>query len=160
MDDVALAYLHVTGNSGVDLEMEDITFTITSAVSDCENGICNDDVDGDAVVDQGGYENLINLELYNMTTGEVYDLSYVTGSDADDLGLSKDYDNDDLAQDLEDGVTYEFLVRGDVETGATGAYQVSLPDASTDLSIVETDEEEAVTDITPNSITWLSLIHI
>lgn len=131
--DVVLGTLKITANSGKDVEWSTVKFTIDST--------------NDAPV-WVVFAQIENLELYNQTTGNTYDLSYVSGNG------SKVYSNTDLGLYLKSGVTYTLQVRADTKTTATnGDYTVKIANATGgDVVMKEVSNDQTITDITPNAV--------
>ncbi len=94
------------------------------------------------------FAQIENLEIYNSTNWTVYDLSYVSG------GGTKLYRNTDMGLIIKAGTTHHLVVRADTLLAgpANGDYTISIANATADLTIKETANDVAVTDITPNAL--------
>jgi len=132
--DVVLGTIKITANSGKTIELRETNLTVVA------NNAAN-------------FAEVENWEIYDVTTGIVYDLADQTGA-----GATRVFRNaDEIA--LETGKMHEFQVRFDDVGGTAPAgldggeeFTVSIADASTDLDLREVENDTAVTDITPNSV--------
>ncbi len=134
---VLLGKIKITPNSGKDVELSTLKLTIDTTLDS-------------AVAAATAFGEIENLELYNETTSQVYDLTYVAGGTN-----SKVYSNTDMGAILKSGTTYTLAVRADtkaVGTAVDGDYVVKLASAATDLVMKEVANDTLVTDITPNAL--------
>lgn len=124
--DAQFGSFKVTVNSGKTVELSTLKLTAVST---------NDNVGS----------QIENVEVLLKNTNTVYDLTSSTGNGV--------YRNTSMGLVLSSGTTYEFVVRADVKSSATnGDYVFKINDATTDLVMKETENDTAVTDITPNSV--------
>jgi hypothetical protein len=105
-------------------------------------------------------EVFTNFEIYNPETGETYELSTNDGT----LTIGS-YSDDSIDVSLPEGdVTY--IIRADTLENVDAGTQVSLTLAIDGVSSTgefyaeETNEDTAVTDITPSSLSWKKLTFI
>jgi len=140
--DVLLGTIKVTANAGKDLELQKVEVNIENTFA----GAGDDD----------NVSTLIeNVEIYDGSS--IYDLD-AQGADGD----SRNFMNDDLSINLEDGTTTEFQVRVDTkdidisEMKLVAKVQVigTATKATSDFYIEETGDDNAVTDITPSTLTF------
>jgi S-layer homology domain len=131
-DDVVLGTLDiVAGQAG--LEVKEIGFTVTATADDV----------GDLIE---------NVQLRNVKTGARYDLN-------DDGNLASTVESfDDTSFDVSLAVgsnKFEFIVdtKNTIADFDTKTLTLSM-DASTQLVVEETSDDEEVTDVTPSSLTW------
>lgn len=133
--DVVLGKIKVTANSGKDVELSTLKFTIDTTLDS-------------AVWAASAFGEIENLEVYNENTNQVYDLTYVSGN------ASKIYSNTDLGLILKSGTTYTLVVRADTKTTAVdGDYTVKIASATGgDVVMKEVSNDTTITDITPNAV--------
>lgn len=133
--DVVFGKIKVTANSGKDVELSTLKFTIDTTLDS-------------AVGASTAFGEIENLEVYNETTNQIYDLSYVSGTS------SKIYSNTDMGLILRSGVTNSLVVRADTKVAAVdGDYTVKIANATGgDVVMKEVANDTTVTDITPNAI--------
>lgn len=131
--DVVFGKIKVTANSGKDVELSTLKLTIDST-NDAGVGVA--------------FSQIENLEIYNETTNQIFDLAYVSGNG------SKIYSNTDMGLILRSGVTNSLVVRADTKVAATnGDYTVKIANATGgDVVMKEVANDTTVTDITPNAI--------
>ena len=136
--DVVFGKIKVTANSGKDVELSTLKLTIDSAEDD----------PGAAAFDQ-----IENLEIYNETTNQIFDLAYASNSTAGGVD-TKVYSNTDMGLILRSGVTNSLVVRADTKVGATdGDYTIKIANATGgDVVMKEVANDTTVTDITPNAL--------
>lgn len=124
------------GSAGKDVEVSSIKLSIDS-VNDWA---------------AGAFAQIENLELYNSTNGQTYTLTYSAGT------TTKVYQNTDLGLIIKWWKTHTLVLRADTKSTATnGDYAWRLANAATDIVIKETTDDTAVTDITPNALSWKKL---
>lgn len=131
-DDVVLGSLDiVAGQAG--LEVKEIGFTITST---------------------GANLNLLieNVQLRNVITGARYDLA----DDGSTASLVEAFDDDSIDLGLAVGSNkFEVIVDTLTTIAAFDSKTLTLSmNATTQLVIEETGDDEVVTDVTPSSLTW------
>lgn len=133
--DVVFGKIKVTANSGKDVELSTLKLTIDTTLDS-------------AVGASTAFGEIENLEIYNETTNQIFDLSYVSGT------ASKIYSNTDMGLILRSGVTNSLVVRADTKVGATdGDYTVKIANATGgDVVMKEVANDTTVTDITPNAL--------
>jgi hypothetical protein len=140
-DNVLLGTIKVTVNAGQDLELQKVEVNIENT--------------GTAVADVN--DLIENVELYDGSS--LYDLD--EGASGDNVN----YTNNDLSITLEDGETTEFQIRcdtqdvdlTDVKLVAKLATIGTATKATSDFYIEETVDDNAVTDITPSTLTFKAL---
>jgi S-layer homology domain len=129
-DDVVLGGLDIVA-AQTGLEVKEIGFTITS--------------NGDAISTL-----LEDVQIRNVATGARYDLS--AGAD----GVARAFTDNSIDLTLAKGSNKFEIIADTVTTiAAFDADTLTLSmDASTQLLIEETNDDEEVTDVTPSSLTW------
>ena len=155
--DVVLGTLKITVNAGQDLELQKLKVAIQN-------------IDGTTCAiapNNTNLEDIIeNVEIY--TGSSVYDL----GTEAGITGCTGTYEDSDLSIILNDGKTYEFQVRADTRNVDQDGNDIDMSKVKLEVSIdgigavtkaasglyvVETEDDQVVTDITPSSVTFKSL---
>lgn len=125
--DVVLGTIKVTPNTGKNVELRTLIVTVSTST-----GVTQADIE--------------NVEVMDKATGLSYELSWTaTGK----------YSNTSVGMNLVSGVTKELVIRLDIkDTAANGdTFAASIAAASTDFKVYDEDNV-AVTDITPSSITF------
>jgi hypothetical protein len=138
--DVEFGTLKITANSGKNIEMSTIKFTVTATSED-------------TVTAGGAYDFLENVKLVDKTTNTSYDLNFDSSAGA----TSKVYSNTGDTITLTNGVTKEFAIKGDINNSAsitTPSYAFAITSASSDVVMKETGNDTTISDITPNSVSW------
>ncbi len=132
--DVVLGKIKISANSGKDVELSTLKLTIDTSL--------------DSVLGAAAFGEIENLEIYNETTNQIYDLAYASGT------TSKVYSNTDMGLILRSGTTYSLVVRADTKVAAVdGDYTVRIANATGgDLVLKEVANDTTVTDITPNAL--------
>lgn len=149
-DDNVLGTFKITSNAGKSLELQKFKTTITEVAA--KAGI--DAVAGNVSTDDYALEN---VELYNPSTQETFDLDCVaSGKDAICSSTS-------LNIALSNGSVTELQLRADTMNVDLSGYKfrASVSNigtaASADFYVVETSDDKQVTDITPSSVTFKTL---
>lgn len=147
--DVILGTIKVTANAGKDLELQKVNVNIENTYA-----TTGDDTNVSAVIE--------NVELYDGSS--IYDLTCTdaNGSELSHSGDAQNCVNSDLSINLADGKTAEFQIRADTKNVdlATTKLVAKLPvigtatKSSSSFYIEETGDDNAVTDITPSTLTF------
>lgn len=133
---VVLGTFKMTANSGQEVDLSSLALSITTT--------------NDNQAAASAFTKLSNVEIFDATTGVVYDLSYYN----DGGTATKVYRNTSIDIYMQSGVTHELVVRGDTASDATNQdYTAAISNAGSQLTIKETENDTAVTDITPNAVT-------
>ena len=150
-NDVILGKIKVTSNAGKNLELQKFKVTVTNSY--------NDDNYGWDGITRTPDTYLENVELYDETNGVVYDLTRTA------VDTNSDYYADaDLNIALPSTGSVTFAIRADTKnlsgnsliTFASSRFTpaVSLAAPNVGFYVVETEDDTAVTDITPSSMSF------
>lgn len=155
---VVAGTLKVTTKAGLNLELQKIGVTVTN--NDVAASV---DAGASCSVAVGTYDPALrclieNVELYDVKTGSVYDLAGVPGAAVKTFT----YADSSVTIPLSAGETREFQVRFDtLNRNITGGQLVfalnNIGATGTSFYMVETGDNQAVSDVTPASISFKTL---
>ena len=134
--------INITGNTGKNVTFDGIYVTMTGTGTDYNSSASL------------AWAGLSNVGLKDLSTGNIYDLTYDSGTTA------KKYKATSLGINLANGVTKGFMVVADTNANAStsATYAASIASAVTasvagDLTVTDEDSNTNITDITPNTLT-------
>lgn len=155
-DNVELGSIKITNIAGQSLEME--SFGVNIALDNGGTATLNGNTPGDLTVSQ----LFTDVELYNEDTGSSYELTETVvdgtagGADQD---TNSDFEDTNIDVLLPEGTT-TWVIRADtaedIDDFDAATIDLSV-DVSNDITVVETSDDEEVTDKTPSSLSFNSI---
>ncbi|MDD4902231.1 MAG: hypothetical protein PHE24_03765 [Patescibacteria group bacterium] len=136
---VVFGVLKITSNSSANATFDTLKVTITGT--------------NDGNIGSVAFRSIENVKLVEESTGQGFDLEYASGA-----AYAKVYGAiNNIGKTLTTGQTYTFDLVADVKASSTNqSYVFAIANATTDL-IVHDQNNTAITDITPNSVTYNSV---
>lgn len=151
-DNIILAGFEVVNLSGDNLELEE--FGVTIALVDT-SGTSFVDFNGNGLEDTADFlaahEVFEDVELFNTVTGSSYDLDA-----EDEAALISIFSDNNIDAPINSGTTL-WQIRADTAEDIVNFEEVSISidvNVDADIRVVETDDDERVTDITPGTLSF------